>query len=542
MPSTPSGSLAAMIDALCEDAQPGAAGALASLAAACDDARAAPGRAGLGRAALAYGAVLLHTGDGDAALRALAEADEAARADDDPAVGLQVLVSRSKALTITGDLQGALECFREGLDLARGLGDRHTEAVLLSNLGFFHGQLEESVPYEEYTRIALAMFRELGDPRRVALCLNNLAGAITRRRRFDEALACYEEALPLALALGWRRGQALILAGHGGVHGLRGEVDDAARRYCESNAILEGLGDFFHVTRHEVLLGRSMLEAGRPAEALGYLDAAVGRAAARRYELELSQALDLSARAHEALGDAPAALRALRWHVEVRDAAGRRQTEEAVRKLKIEHRLSVARRDAELKESRNAELAAVNAALVAALAQQRALQAELERLASTDPLTGLANRRFANELGERDIARCRRSSRPLAVLLADLDHFKDINDRHGHAVGDEVLVEMAARLRRNVRTVDLVARWGGEEFCLLLVDTDVAGALVVAARLRAAVGPAPVETSAGPITVTLSQGVAGLRGDGEGLAGLLARADAAMYEAKHLGRDRFVVA
>jgi len=528
------------IAAVCAQAQLTPDATLAALGADC--ARARREQSGVGLAALIYGAALLQAGDGGASVEALAEAEADARAAGDDALRLQVLVATSKALTVTGNLQGALEAFREGMELSRALGDRHTEGVLLLGLGFFHCQLEESVPYEEYTRLALARFRELGDPQRVAHSLNNLAGSILRRKRYAEALACYEEALPIALALGWRRGQALILAGHGGVLFHQGHIDEGREKYLASNAILEELGEVFQLTRHLNLLGRALLEGGRPAEALPCIEAAVRHAEARRFEIELTQALELLSRAHEALGDAPAALRALRRHLEEGAAGGIRRTDEIVRKLKLEHRLSIAKREAEQQESRNDELAAVNAALTEALGRQQVLQDELERLARTDPLTGLCNRRYMQELGDREIERCQRSRAPLALMLADVDHFKRINDRYGHSVGDEVLVEMAARLRRSVRGVDLVSRWGGEEFCVVLVETDGEGACVAAERMRRAIAQRSFETSAGPIEVTLSLGVVSL-GDGPGsLAGLLRQADSALYTAKDRGRDQYYLA
>jgi diguanylate cyclase (GGDEF)-like protein len=540
MASTAAPPIVDHIAAVCAQAQLTPDATLASLEAEC--ARARREQAGVGLAALIYGAALLQAGDGGASVEALAEAEADARAAGDDALRLQVLVSTSKTLTVTGDLQGALEAFREGMELSRALGDRHTEGVLLLGLGFFHGQLEESVPYEEYTRLALARFRELGDPQRVAHCLNNIAGSISRRKRYAEALACYEEALPIALSLGWRRGQALILGGHGGVLFHQGHIDEGREKYLASNAILEELGEVFQLTRHLNLLGRALLEGGRPAEALPCIEAAVRHAEARRFEIELTQALELLSRVHEALGDAPAALRALRRHVEEGAAGGIRRTEEIVRKLKLEHRLSIAKREAQQQESRNDELAAVNAALTEALRRQEALQDELERLARTDPLTGLFNRRHMEELGDREIERCQRSRAPLAVMLADVDHFKRINDRYGHSVGDEVLVEMAARLRRNVRGVDLVARWGGEEFCVVLVETDGEGARLAAERVRRAIAQRPFETSAGPIKVTLSLGVVALDDGPASLAGLLRQADAALYTAKDRGRDQYYLA
>jgi len=156
---------------------------------------------------------------------------------------------------------------------------------------------------------------------------------------------------------------------------------------------------------------------------------------------------------------------------------------------------------------------------------------EIERLAASDPLTGLPNRRMFDATLDRELARCRRNGTPLALALADVDHFKSVNDQHGHQVGDEVLRELSAALRGAVRQEDVVARYGGEEFVVLLPDADEAAALLVAERLRAAAGDVR------RVPTTISIGVAVLD-PGAGGAGLVARADTALYKAKAAGRDR----
>ena len=160
---------------------------------------------------------------------------------------------------------------------------------------------------------------------------------------------------------------------------------------------------------------------------------------------------------------------------------------------------------------------------------------EVERLAASDPLTGLPNRRLFDATLDREIARARRSGSPLAVGLIDVDHFKAVNDEHGHQVGDQVLCELAAALRGALREEDVVARYGGEEFVVLLPDAAADAAVMVAERLRAAVA-----TGVSRLPITISVGVAALD-PGSGGAGVVARADAALYEAKRSGRDRVVL-
>jgi len=164
----------------------------------------------------------------------------------------------------------------------------------------------------------------------------------------------------------------------------------------------------------------------------------------------------------------------------------------------------------------------------------------------TDALTELYNRRYLTRRLEEELARAQRYAQPLSCLFADVDHFKRINDTYGHAAGDEVLRELAARLRGHLRPSDVAVRFGGEEFALLLPQTALREAGRIAERIRGMVSGEPVRTRAGLIPVTVSIGVAqarpelGQRRDVVGNA-LLAAADAALYQAKEQGRDCVVL-
>ncbi len=172
----------------------------------------------------------------------------------------------------------------------------------------------------------------------------------------------------------------------------------------------------------------------------------------------------------------------------------------------------------------------------AAAAANRALQvanAELYRLASTDPLTGVCNRRYFEQGLEVEMARAQRYGEPLALALLDIDHFKSINDSFGHHTGDEVLIEVTKRAQCNLRTSDLLARWGGEEFVVLLPHCNAANAMNLAEKLRVLIAEHPFPV-VGPVTASF--GVAEYWPP-ETLDSWVMRVDAALYEAKSAGRN-----
>jgi diguanylate cyclase (GGDEF)-like protein len=178
--------------------------------------------------------------------------------------------------------------------------------------------------------------------------------------------------------------------------------------------------------------------------------------------------------------------------------------------------------------------------------QRSLMHQQLAAAARTDPKTGLLNAAAWQREADAEVARALRSGTPLALLLVDVDHFKRVNDGYGHLIGDEVLRAVAAELRRQVRESDIVGRFGGEEFTVLLPRTDAAGACRIAERLRASASALAVCASGGgpplpgssAISVTVSIGVAALGEQGGDLFELLAAADLALYRAKDAGRNR----
>ncbi|AWK88272.1 GGDEF domain-containing response regulator [Azospirillum thermophilum] len=180
-------------------------------------------------------------------------------------------------------------------------------------------------------------------------------------------------------------------------------------------------------------------------------------------------------------------------------------------------------------------------AVVRDISERKRVEAELRRMATTDPLTGLWNRRRFLELAEGELARLRRYGRPVSVLMLDIDHFKSINDGYGHAAGDEALCRVAELCRLELRDTDHLGRLGGEEFAIALPETGLGRAVEVADRLRQHLAAMEVQTDGTFLRLTVSIGVAACRLEDVSIDRALGRADRALYDAKHRGRNRVVV-
>jgi diguanylate cyclase (GGDEF)-like protein len=173
-----------------------------------------------------------------------------------------------------------------------------------------------------------------------------------------------------------------------------------------------------------------------------------------------------------------------------------------------------------------------------ALVNSIKLQREYEHVASTDGLTGLHNRRWLNDSFRRQMNRCERNGQPCSIIMLDIDHFKQMNDRFGHLAGDRILCTVAQVLLNMLRPTDLIARYGGEEFALCLPETPMKGAWIIADRLRKAICNTPTPFEEGKLlpAVNVSLGVAAML-PGQSLDSLLSAADSALYRAKTNGRN-----
>ena len=457
----------------------------------------------------------------------------------------------------------ALECAARSLEAAKQSGDPLTLAWAYNRAGMGHGavgQLKEGISSLEF---ALGLAREAGDEEAVFAALNNLAedlNAMARklleagereqaRERVSRALELGREGLELARKSGnWHR-VAVILLAYGESLSLAGEHAEALNAFEEVEDISKARGYRPLVLAARTLKARLEVDRGDVRRAISEFRTLLGEVEAARdglLLLDVHLSLYLS---YKQLGEYREALEHHERYTEIEREQKSQQAQTRARilsaQLELDRAQLEARRatlEAEIERSRTRELEAQ------AVALRRQTEA-LTRRADEDTLTGLWNRRYVEQELPRLMREAAARGEPVSVVFVDADHFKSINDRFGHLVGDQVLRALADVLRGHVRPTDVVARLGGEEFVVLLPGASAGAAVTLGQRLCDAVRETDWEPLTPAHVASVSVGVAAtlpMPSSGRELerqvATLLGRADEALYAAKRGGRDQVVLA
>jgi len=516
----------------------------------------------------------------------------AAAVDDGPNTALDrlmgaALVELGEAQRRSGDIRGAVASLEQAIDVAHALmvaagdldDDHGWHALAHHRLGIVHDTVGDAGRAIAALRRALELFDDAGDSTSIARVQNSLGIVYSRSGSYPEALERFEASLRHAERIDARDRQASVLsnlsittrllgridaaieygrraiaidtadAGSAGRLGAAytnlalalsaaGEFDEARRCFAKAEAHLLTDGDPFLLAESLRCQAESLLEQGELEAALPLLERSLGLADEHAFE-------GLQAAAHACLSQYWKAKgvyeRALEHHERFHVATLANERATAAREREGQQllaELAVARVEARAAQREREVLSAQYARLASAHEDLIGRAAQLEIDASSDALTGLANRRMFDQRLTLALRHARESGQPCSVLLIDADHFKAVNDAFGHATGDRILVDLSALFRRHLRDSDLAARLGGEEFAVLLSGADLNSAAHVAEMLRSAIEAVDWSQVAPGLRVTASFGVACSSEAVGTTSDLIARADQRLYAAKSLGRNR----
>jgi diguanylate cyclase (GGDEF)-like protein len=466
-------------------------------------------------------------------------------AGDDTAIA-KTLRAISFVHDALGDSSRALDYQFRALTIGQRTGNDSSRAATLRMIGIVYSRTGDVASGLDFYRQSLALCRLPGDAVERGKTLNNIGINLKNLGQLAEAEEALVEAYQVFVDLGLPLQQCATINNLALVQERKGDIATAERTMREALALSEATGYRYGVAHASLALGRLCLGVGRTDESCAYLNAAL--AVCERHALKPTQfeVHEVLADYHEKTGDAKAALMHYRrFHAlerEVQSEAAR----DKLRALQIQFEVMAARRETEIERDRqatltraNEELDALNISLTEANLQKTMLLDQLERQTYEDALTGLANRRRLDQRLADEFALALRHGRPLAVAMADLDQFKAVNDRYSHAVGDAALRATAKILAAQVRHTDLVARFGGEEFVVVLVETDAAAAQRVCEKLRQAVSQYNWSSIHPSLSLTLSIGVTADT-TVPTHERMLAAADRNLYTAKAAGRNRVV--
>jgi diguanylate cyclase (GGDEF)-like protein len=406
----------------------------------------------------------------------------------------------------------------------------------------------------------IAFFREQKAQIRLATALDRRSAILKAAGRLDEALLAADEALRIHDSIGDRVGTGLSQMRMCGVLIERNALKDAAEWCDRAEATLSqtsGMDDNDYRTL-AALRGRLYLALGRSKEAVAQFDRAIAPGGAQPAD-DIAELYELRSRAHAAIGDYPAAfndqgeyLRRMREQGtldRIREVAQLRvqfendQEKQKIALLEKDNKLAEERLTSQQRTTQLVAIAGLTGLVTAfflgyALLSNRRHRAELIRLAERDELTGLLNRRAIVRKAVEFLSRARESRGTLVIGLIDLDHFKSINDRFGHAVGDQLLQRLAVALRTALHTREVFGRYGGEEFLVLFPDATMEQAREASERLRTTLRDHGLHIDDQDIRVTLSLGLASYESGDVLFDQVARRADIALYVAKTQGRDR----
>lgn len=432
----------------------------------------------------------------------------------------------------SGDFPAALEYGLKALKKSEEMGIKEKEAWALDLTASTFKDPSQAIPMYQK---ALRIFDQLNDSTGQARVLNNMAFTLVELKDHSKALEYSQKGLLLAQTAQLKRDEINITGTIGEILLSMGEYDRAKSHLQQAKQLAEDLGRDISYIYILVDLGEISLAQQDYEKAEQQLFLALETATQWNLKNEQLRCHQFLSELYEKQGKHEKALGHFKLFHSLKDAIAGERSARQIAILKMNHQVETTQRDMEIQLLQNAKLQLE-------IDEQRRIQSILENLATRDSLTNLYNRRHFLTLAEQEWKRALRYGHPFSVLMLDLDDFKQINDRFGHATGDQALLIVAGLIQGALRKVEIAGRYGGDEFAVILPETPTDKGLIVGKRIHEKVIGQSLKTNKGIIYLSVSIGVAGLSketGDElKSLEELLHRADVALYHSKHSGKNQ----
>jgi len=432
----------------------------------------------------------------------------------------------------SGNYPSALDLGLKALKMAREFDFREREAWCLDLVASTYKDSTEALQmYQE----SYSIFEEMENLEGQSRILNNWACTLMESREFPAALELAEKSLHLAQLARLQRDEINVIATIGEILAGMGNYSEAQEKLTEAARLFDQYGNDIGEIYVLVDLGHVYLEQNQLDRAEQQLQKALELSARVEMRNEQARCHQYLSEIFERRGTFDKALEHHKNFQALRESIAGEGALKEIAALRVSHQIDTAKRDAEISRLQKEKLQDE-------LDEHKRIHAILEELATRDPLTNLFNRRHFMSLAEREWNRAIRYHHPLCALMLDVDRFKEINDEHGHAVGDRALTTFANVIRSTLRSTEIAARYGGDEFIVLLPETEAQNGVLVAKRICQTIIDYTINSDSGSIVLTPSIGVACATDENhetkKSLNDLLNHADRALYDAKKLGRGQ----
>ena len=432
----------------------------------------------------------------------------------------------------SGDYPAALEFGLKSLKLAREVENEERVAWCLDLVASTYKDPEPAI---EMYREAYDIFKKLENVEGQTRILNNWANTLMESKEYEQALAMAYNSLELAKQANLKADVVNVTATIGEILTLMGNFPEAQTKLHNATLLFDEYHSDISSVYILVDLGQVYLEQNELDRAEQVLYTALEISGKMEMRNEQARCHLYLSEIYERRTDFEKALEHYKKFQAVRESISGEGALKQIAALRVSHQIETAQRDAEIHRLQKEKLQIE-------LDEHKRIHAILEDLATRDPLTNLFNRRHFLILAEQEWKRAIRYNRPLCALMLDVDHFKQINDQHGHASGDKALTTVANVIRSTLRATEIAGRYGGDEFVVLLPETTPENGLLVARRICQTVKDYAISSEVGLIDLTTSIGVACITKANRllirSLSELLAQADKALYKAKAAGKGQ----
>jgi diguanylate cyclase (GGDEF)-like protein len=434
-----------------------------------------------------------------------------------------------------GNYYEAINYFLKALELFKEINNELWEAAVLNNIGYQYWHIENYEWALKYLHRSLQQVERIQNKTLLGDVHETLCNLYYSMGAYDDALSNGMKSLSIYEEIGDNHGQAEVLNSIGDVYTALNEHAQAISYFNKALKVSQEVGHKHEEVETLLRIGRYYARSGQTKDALRALKDALAAAEELGVKRCIYECHQEMARIYKSIGDFENALEHFEKFYDVHKDVFNENETNRIESLEVMHQVETARKDAEIFRLKNV-------ALQNEIDERKKVQAALKKLAITDPLTSLFNRRHFFELAGDELQKSRMNDHHFSVILADIDDFKQVNDRFGHTAGDQVLINLSERMREAVRKEDTLARYGGEEFIILLPDINTKEAKQIAERLRENVAEYSIEVEGNLIQVSISVGVAYFMGETDvTVETLLNRADMTMYEAKQDGGNQVYV-